>query len=378
MYSINIVWKISLLFAAVAVSCLGQAARSHDTGDGGLATKAAINGPSSIAVDRRGNLFVYELAGEAVRRIDANTGIITTVLKGCNPPWKVPRSAGCIGPVSHLQLDSGDDLLLSEFTYNRLCAFNLQKRKLSVIAGNGDLRSSGDGGPATKAGITVSHCFTLDGQGNLIICDSRGYIRRVEVKTGIISTVAGSGRRGSGGDHGTALDAEFTTLVSVAVDRAGNIFVADDTSHRIRRIDATTGIIDTVMGSGPPTTGSIFPVEFKGEGALATDARVTMPRSLAFDLDGNLLFLTTGRVCRIDHDGHLRTIAGVGREGFSGDHGPATRAQIEPDAIAVDENGNLFIAEYVNNRIRRVDAKSGVITTVGGTGLPYRPPEPIM
>lgn len=112
-------------------------------------------------------------------------------------------------------------------------------------------------------------------------------------------------------------------------------------------------------------------MEFKGEGGLATLAQFS-PRSLALDNDGSLLFTAEGRVCRIDKQGVLRTIAGTGRDGFGGDGGPATNAQIGPGGIAVDNAGNVFISEYSNNRIRRIDAKSGIISTVGGNGLPHR------
>jgi sugar lactone lactonase YvrE len=159
------------------------------------------------------------------------------------------------------------------------------------------------------------------------------------------------------------------------VDRSDNIYIVDDTSNRIRRVEGVTGMIDSVAGIGPSTTGHFSAVEFCCDGALAAKARFTSPRSLAFDSDGNLLFVVSGRVCRIDKRGYLKTIVGVGRDGFKGDGGLATRALIGPNAIAVDERGNLFIAEYLNNRIRRVDAKSGVITTVGGNGLPHRPPQ---
>ena len=162
------------------------------------------------------------------------------------------------------------------------------------------------------------------------------------------------------------------------MDRSNNIYLTDDTSNRIRRVDGATGIIDTIAGIGPSTTGNFAGVEFCCDGALATRARFTSPGSLAFDPDGNLLFVVSGRVCRIDKQGNLRTIAGIGQDGFSGDGGPATRARIGPGAIAVDLGGNVFIAEFGNNQIRRVDAKSGIITTVGGNGLPRRPPPTTM
>jgi DNA-binding beta-propeller fold protein YncE len=364
------------LFIAVDSSLARHTIRRK--GDGGAATKAEINGPSSIAVDRQGNLYVYELAGGAVRRIDAVTQIVTTVAEECNPPWKKPRLTGCVGPVSELRADSDGNLLFAEFTYNRLSRFDLSARKFSVVAGIGDLHSSGDGGLATEAGVNSPHCFAWDSEGNIVVCDSGHFIRRIDAKTGIISTIAGSGRRGFGGDHGLALGAEFAFPMSVAVDRAGNIYMSDDTSNRIRRIDNATGMIESIAGTGPSSTGPLWSPEFCCEGALASRARFTSPGSLAFNQVGELLFVLSGRVCRIDKQGILTTMAGIGEKGFSGDGGPATKARIEPGRMAVDESGNLFITEYENNRVRRVDAKSGIITTVAGNGLPRRPPRMIL
>jgi DNA-binding beta-propeller fold protein YncE len=315
-------WVLTLALAMLfGSSLLGQrVSRRVRKGDGGLATKAEINGPTSIAPDAEGNLYVFELAGGSVRRIDAATGIVTTILEECNEPWRNLLPAGCIPPISELRIDRAGNLLFSEFTYNRLSTLDPHSRGLSVIAGTGDLHSGGDGGRAIDAGITIPYCFGQDGEGNMFICDSSSRIRRVSAETGTISSVAGSGHRGFGGDGGTALDAKVGNLLSLAVDRSGNLHVADDTSNRIRRIDASTGIIETIAGSAPPDKGSsTFArfVEFAGEDGPATKARFNSPHSLTFDPAGNLIFAILGRVCRIDKQGYIRTIAGDGHEGFT-------------------------------------------------------------
>ncbi len=350
-------------------------------GDGGPAVKAELNGPSSITIDPEGNLYVYEGVGLDVRRIDGRTGIITTILTGCVEPWKKPRPTGCLPPIGKIGFDPAGDLLLSEFTYNQLVKFDFSSRSLNAVAGNGDLHYSGDGGKATDAGIAVSYCFSHDGQGNLFVCDSTYRIRRMDGQTGIIATVAGHGERGFGGDGGPALDAKFGVLVSMAVDRFGSLYVADDTSNRIRRIDSRTGVIDSFVGAAEPAKGgsTFIPfVEFSREGGPAAMARFNSPRSLIFDPNGNLVFALQGRVCKIDNLGNLKTIAGTGEDGYSGDGGAAIKARIGPNGLAMDKRGNLFIAEYESNRIRRVDAQTGVITTVAGNGLPHRPPQSIM
>ena len=139
-----------------------------------------------------------------------------------------------------------------------------------------------------------------------------------------------------------------------------------------------TAMIDTFEETGPPLIGRFSRVEFCCEGEFAIKARFTSPRSLVFDPNGNLLFVLAGRICRIAQDGHLKTVAGIGQDRFGGDGGPATHAYIGPASIAVDSQGNLVIAEFENNRIRRADARSGIITTFAGNGLPHRPPQPIM
>ncbi len=370
--------KLILFFGSVAAIGWSQPQPGavRRKGDGGPATKAEINGPSSIALDRSGNLYVYETDAGAVRRIDAVSQVITTVVEGCNP--KKRHLTQCVGPISGLHVDLAGNLLFSEFTYNRLSSFDLRPRTLSVFAGNGDRQSSGDGGRATDAGISGPYCFAIDSRGNIVVCDSGNSIRPISSETGIITTVAGSGRRGFGGDHGAALSAEFAIPLSVAVDRSDNLYITDGASNRIRRVDHATGIIETIAGTGPPSTGSLYLAEFCCEGRICKQVPFYQPWFACVDRNGNLLFVTPGRICRIDKEGRLTTIAGVGREGFSGDGGPATSARIGPSRIAVDALGNLFLAEYANNRIRRVDAMSGVITTVGGNGLPDHPPRIIL
>jgi sugar lactone lactonase YvrE len=372
--------RVMAIALGIGVSILpAQQGRSQSKrpGDDGPAVNAPIDAPSHLALDSHGNIFVYESLGGAIRRIDNSTKKITTVALECNPPWQKPVPPDCFGPISRLQVTDSGKLLFSEFTYNRLSSYDLATHLYSVIAGNGGLAATGDGGPAKDAGITVPHCLATAYTGDIFVCDSSHFIRRIETKTGIISRVAGDGKRGYSGDGGPAINAEFVTPLSIAVDHEGNIFVADDTSNRIRRVDVKTGIIETYAGIGAVPPARV--PRFSGEGGPAVVAGIPSPRSLVLDPDGNLVFLTDGRVCRIDRlTGILSTIAGTGREGYSGDRGLATAAQIGPVDLASDNEGNLFIAEFGNNRIRRIDAKTGIITTVAGNGLPHRPPTPIL
>jgi sugar lactone lactonase YvrE len=367
------------LIAAVAASVGAQPGKAppRGIGDGGPAIRAQLNAPSEIVLDENENLYVYEQIGLVIRKIDHATGRISTVARACDPWMTHSPQVGCFGPLGTggFHIDPAGKLLLSEFLYNRLGLLDPQTLRHSVIAGTGALQSSGDGGLATRASISVSHCAVSDQKGNIFVCDSGYYIRRIDSSTGIISTVAGTGKRGFSGDGGSALAAEIGTPLSVAVDQGGSVYISEDPINRIRRVDAATGIIHTIAGSGPITEGSSLGyVEFSGEGGSATKARFMQPRSLTFDPSGNLVFVTYGRVCRIDRaTSILSTVAGTGKPGFGGDGGDAKRARIEPDGIAINRKGDIFITEFGNNRVRRVDAQSGIITTVAGNGRPHRP-----
>jgi DNA-binding beta-propeller fold protein YncE len=367
---------LAFAFGLATAILLGQTRPSRlqrRPGDNGPAIKAQFNAPSRLALDARGNIYVYESLAGAIRRIDQSTHRITTVAEECNPPGQKPTPTGCFGPISGLQVMNSGDVLFSEFTFNRVSLYDPVGRRFTVIAGNGDLTSTGDGGQARDAGLTVPHCLTLSHSTDMFVCDSSHFIRRIDTKTGIISRVAGSGKRGFAGDGGPALNAQFVTPLSVAVDRQGNVFIADDTSNRIRRVGGNTGIIETYAGIGAVPPARV--PRFSGEGGPAVAAGIPAPRSLILDREENLFFLTTDRICRIDRlTGILSTVAGMGQDGYSGDGGPATAARIGPVDLALDSEGNLFIAEFENNRIRRIDAKTGIITTVAGNGLPHRPP----
>jgi hypothetical protein len=366
-----------LVLAFVAVS----QSKSHTRqGDGGPAIKARIDGPSKLAFDSKGNLFIYEASDDlrpVIREISASTKKITTLLVGCEegawPPK--PERDDCLSSPAELQMAGDGRLLVAEFLRNRVRTLDLRSRTFSLVAGNGTREPSGDGGLAIAAGLPEPGCATTSQQGNIFVCDWRNRVRRIDARTGIISTLAGSGKAGFGGDGGPALEAQFNFLNSIAVNSAGDLFIADDTSYRIRRVDAKTGIIDTIAGTGH---GERFGTPFRGEFGPAIDARLDTPLHLMFDKDGYLLFLNgESRICRINlGSGTITTVAGRNQPGFDGDGGPATQAHIYASGMALDPGGNLFFADLEHNRIRRVDAATGIITTFAGNGLPIRGPHP--
>jgi sugar lactone lactonase YvrE len=238
---------------------------------------------------------------------------------------------------------------------------------ITTVAGNGTLGFNGDGGPATAAELYNPQGVAVDGQGNLFVADTYNQrIRRVDHGTGVITTVAGNGTAGFGGDNGPATAAQFNLPAGLSLDGQGNLFIADFFNSRIRRVDHSTGVITTVAGNG--TYG------FSGDNGQATAAEIYLPAGVAVDGQGNLFIADYGnqRIRWVDHStGVITTVAGNGTQGFSGDNGQATAAQLnQPIGVAVDGQGNLFIADYNNQRIRRVDHSTGVITTVAGNGTP--------
>src|SRR5262249_5510797 len=217
-----------------------------------------------------------------------------------------------------------------------------------------------------------------DPSGNLIFADSENNrIRRINMTTGIITTIAGNGNDGFGGDGGPAVNAGFSLPTTIAVDTVGNIFVADTGNDRVRRIDAQTGIITTVAGNGCEPFIEGCPV---GDGKPATNAGLSLPFGIVLDTAGNLIIADTfdSRVRRVDaRTGFITTIAGNGIPGFGGDGGPARSAILSlPVSGSVDGANNIFIVEsgdlfgtfIGNNRVRRIDAQTGIITTVAGNG----------
>jgi len=295
---------LSALTPGIATSVAGG---GSSLGDGGPATSASLNNPNSLAVDNAGNYYIADSGNNRVRKVSTN-GIITT------------------------------------------------------YAGTGQAGYTGDGGPATSANV-VPGAIALDAAGNLYIVDGSN-IRRVDV-SGTITTIAGTSQAGFSGDGGPAVNAQLNQPLGLTVDSAGNIFVADTSNFRIRKID-TNGIITTVVGNGIPGAA--------GDGGQATSGGLAGPAGVAVDSLGNL-YIADGRVRKVDTTGTITTIAGTSQPGFSGDGGSPVNAQLNAaQGVAVDAGNNVYVVDAVvaagatNNRIRRINA-SGSISTVAGNGV---------
>jgi Concanavalin A-like lectin/glucanases superfamily/Immunoglobulin I-set domain/NHL repeat len=271
-----------------------------------------------------------------------------TVPAGANVSFSVTATGA--SPLSYQWLFNGTDLAPPTGT-------------ITTVAGGG---SGGDGSAATNASLFEPRGVAVDAAGNLFIADQEhNTIRKVGLN-GLISTVAGTGAGGFSGDGGQATAAVLQFPFDVAVDASGNLFIADFYNQRIRKV-ATNGIITTVAGSGGAGPGG---GGYGGDGGAATNARLNEPESLALDAAGDLFIADYGnnRIRKVDTNGIITTVAGLGGGGFSGDGGPATNAGLSgPNGVTVDSFGNVFIGDYGNNRVRKVNP-SGIITTVAGGG----------
>jgi DNA-binding beta-propeller fold protein YncE len=232
---------------------------------------------------------------------------------------------------------------------------------ISLVAGRGVAGVLGDGGAAVAAQLNAPTGVVVDRAGGILVADASNRIRRIAF--GAITTIAGSGATGFGGDDGIAIDAQLNLTVAVAIDTTGAVLIADQHNHRIRRVDLG-GTITTIAGGG-------FRLPFE-EGVPATEAILNSPAGIWVDDDGDLLIVDTGHhvIRRVDSDGLISTVAGIAdASGFAGDGGPATRAKLNhPTRVAVGHGGELLIADRDNHRIRRV-GPNGKISTIAGTGL---------
>ena len=261
---------------------------------------------------------------------------------------------------SGVAVDNSGNVYIADLEYAVIRKVNTSGI-ISTIAGSGTAGYSGDGGPATAAELNEPTDVAVDDSGNIYIADfNNNVIRKVNI-SGVISTIAGNGIGGYSGDGGAAIAAEFLLPVSVAVDHSGNVYVADEDNNVIRKVNAL-GIISTVAGNHVQG--------YSGDGGAATAAELSWPSGVAVDDNGNVYIADggNGRIRKVNISGIISTIAGNGTGGFSGDGGAATAAELNgPCGVAVDRRGNVYIEDGLNERIRKVN-DSGIISTIAGNG----------
>jgi sugar lactone lactonase YvrE len=256
-------------------------------------------------------------------------------------------------------------LYFCDLDNQRIRALDLSTKRFTTIAGDGRRTYGGDGGPAVAAALNMPHELRFDRAGDLYVAERDNHvIRKVTVKTGIISTVAGTGTAGFSGDGGPAKDAQLRQPHSIAFDRDGALLICDIGNHRIRRLRLDTGVIDTYSGTGERAAAP--------DGAPVGGAPLNGPRTMAVAPSGDIyLALREGNaIYRIDAKTQtLHRIAGTGMDGYSGDGGPAVNAKLNgPKGLAFSTDGQLYIADTESHVIRTLNLKTGVISTVLGTG----------
>ncbi len=263
-------------------------------------------------------------------------------------------------------------LYICETTGHVVRRWDPQTKRLTIVAGSGRKGYSGDGGPATKATLNEPYEVRFDADGNMFFVEMQNHIvRRVDAETGIISTVAGSGQQGFAGDGGDATAAKLNRPHSIVLDKSGHIYICDIGNHRIRRVDLESGQITTYAGTGKKGT--------TPDGAPLAGTPLSGPRALDIGPDGMLyLALREGNaVFAIDPaKATLRHLAGTGKSGYTGDGGPAKTAKLSgPKGIAVGPEGDLYLADTESHTIRVIRMADGTIETLVGNGKPGDGPD---
>ena len=421
--SVNSVFKVDRSGTLTRVAGTGRYGISGD----GAATSAQLAFPEGLAADAAGNVYVAEHDANRIRKISADGAISTfagTGAAGYSGDGGPATGAQFRGPTG-LGIDSAGNLYVAD-TGNSVIRKISPGGLINTIAGSTEAGYGGDGGPATLADLNGPEGVAADAAGNLYIADTFNHrIRKVGLD-GIMTTFAGNGYPGYGGDNGPATGASLELPTDVAVDRQGDVYIADLGSSRIREV--TNGVISTAVGStkgqtpvggqladairlsGPTgvavdsagtiylaegsigsgsgldagdfriwkvTTDNVFAVaagngleSYSGDGGPAALAQLNAPANIAVDSQGNRFIADSGnnRVRRISADGQITTVAGTGDAGFAGDGGPATKALLkQPMGVAVDDGGNLYIADTGNNKVRMV-YPDGTIGTLAGNG----------
>jgi hypothetical protein len=329
----------------------GTGAKGY-AGDGGLAREALLNEPFMCAFDAEGNLYVAEAINHCVRRIDRTTGLITTVAGTGIAGYAGdggPATRATLNQPYALQIDTNGDIYIADRLNAVIRRVDAATHRIATVAGTGDAGSGGDGGPGTRAQLREPNDCFLDGRGGLLIADVQDQrIRRLDIRSGTIATVAGTGDKARAGDGGPARAASILGARAVCTDRQGQIFICEREGNGIRKVDVD-GIMSTYAGTGERGYGGdggpALAATWGAPKAIRCDRHDNL---LVVDTENHA-------IRRIDRTtGLVTTIAG-GHQGGEGDGGPATLAGLDrPHGCDVDAQGDIYIADSNNHRVRVV------------------------
>lgn len=317
-------------------------------------------------MDYRVDLYFADVGNSRIRAVKSDTGVITTVAGGGTDEIGDGGPATLATFSSHpmrVALDKNGNMYIADAHQNRIRIIDTSNN-INTLAGNGYPCCSGDGGKATEASINSPHGISIDSSGNVFIADLKNHrVRKVSSNNGIITTVVGTGKAGIYGDGGLAEAAELNSPISVSLDKNENLYITDHGNSCVRRVDSNSGRITTVAGIGKSG--------FLGDGKLATESALNRPRDVSIDMDGNVFIADGGnnRIRRIDStSGIITTVAGNGEDKYDGDDKLAISASIShPYSITLDKDNNIFLTDTGSNRIRKI-TNTGIITTVAGNG----------
>jgi sugar lactone lactonase YvrE len=317
------------------------------SGDGAAATSAELNDPDGVVVDSAGNFYIADTYNNVIRKVAA-TGTITTYAGTGNAAYSGDGGQAIDAEINYptgVALDTLGNLYIADNGNHRIRKVTVNGI-ITTFAGNGTAGYSGNGGQAVAAKLNNPTGLAFDTAGNLYIADWNNHVVRKVAPTGLISTVAGTGTQGYSGDGGAATSAELNFPYGVALDPSGNLYIGDSTNFRVRKVSG--GTISTVAGTGS--------YGYSGDGGPAIDASLAYPNGVAVDGNGNLYIADgTNRVRRVNAAGEIVTVAGNGTAGNSGNGGPATSAEIHGEiGLALDSGANLYIADTDNSAIRKV------------------------
>jgi uncharacterized protein (TIGR03437 family) len=354
---------------AQVISTVAGTGTATFTGDTGLANVAGVNSPYGVAADNAGNLYIADYGNDRIRKINSS-GVITTIA-GCGEVTStcIQTGTGDGGPATatlttgpwDVVADNAGNVYFTDSGTNRVRKVD-SSGTITTVAGGGS-QGLVEGGVAVNTQLGNPVGLAIDSNGNLYLTDVLTNRVLKVTPSGIITTVAGNGGKGSSGDGLPATGAALNSPHGVAVDSAGNVYIADTANARVRKVN-TAGVISTIAGNGQaglPTNG-----------AAAVSSSLSAPWGVKVDANGNVFISDPPniRVFEVSASGTITTLAGTGTAGFAGDGGPPASALLEnPTGLAVDAAGDLYIADAMGNRVRKISAATAVPPAISAIGM---------